>query len=140
MALLFGHRLFSSVNKAVIVGAVFFVTFSIKFLCGYDYMTMVVLCFIAPVIYYGVKFDEPLRAIAARLVGVRLVACLAFAFPISLQVSRIADDFFAGLSTWLDAQKRILTTANWRLSQGELRTPHQCRREQGLHRHDRGAS
>jgi hypothetical protein len=93
VALLFGHKLFSSVNKVVIVGAAFFVTFSIKFLCGYDYMTTVVLSSIAPVIYYGAKFDEPLRAIAARVVGVGLVACLAFAFSISLQVSRIADDF-----------------------------------------------
>jgi hypothetical protein len=87
----------------------FFVAFLFRFLCGYDYMTTIVLCCMASVVYYGLKFARNTTAITVRVLVVGFVACLAFTSAVSLQAMRIANSFSDGVGIiWMDAQKRTI--------------------------------
>jgi hypothetical protein len=109
LALLFGRLMYRSLPNAVMVGIAFFILFLFKFLCGYDYITTIVLCSAAPIIYYGLKSARPPSVIAGGMAVVGLAACLAFASAVSLQALRIADNFSDGINiVWNDAQKRTL--------------------------------
>lgn len=107
LALLFGRQLFASLARAMTVGVVLFCGFLFRFLCGYEYITTIVLCATAPIIYYGLKETKPASVIASRILVVGLAVGLAFACAISLQASRVASDFSTGLRyVWMSAQKR----------------------------------
>ena len=108
-ALLFGRLMYRSLPNAVMVGIGFFILFLFKFLCGYDYITTIVLCSAAPIIYYGLKSARPASVIAGAMAVVGLAACLAFASAVSLQALRIADNFSDGINIILNnAQKRTM--------------------------------
>jgi hypothetical protein len=109
LALLFGRQMYRSLPNAVMIGITFYILFLFKFLCGYDYITTIVLCSAAPIIYYGLKSARPASVSAGGMAVVGLAACLAFASGVSLQALRIADNFWDGINiVWNDAQKRTM--------------------------------
>jgi hypothetical protein len=113
LALLFGRLMYRSLPNAIMVGIVFFILFLFKFLCGYDYITAIVLCSAAPIIYYGVKSARPAPVIFGSMAVVGLAACLAFASAVSLQALRIADNFSDGINiVWNNAQKRTMAMSS----------------------------
>jgi hypothetical protein len=113
LALLCGRLMYRSVPNAIMVGIAFFILFLLKFLCGYDYITTIILCSAAPVIYYGLKSARPASVIVGGMAVVGLAACLAFASAVSLQALRIADNFSDGINiVWKDAHKRTMAMSS----------------------------
>jgi hypothetical protein len=113
LSLLFGRRLFVSATGAAAAGLVIFFALLLRFLCGYDYMTTLVLCCLAPIVYYGLKSGRPASLVVRRISVVGLAACLAFAGAVSLQSLRIGSNFSDGLRTvWMSAQKRTMSISS----------------------------
>lgn len=91
----------------LMLGALF-VTFLVKSLCGYEYITTIYFAAITPIVYFGVKerISFTRMAIHVTASGVALVA--AFALALGMHALTVAPDLQSGLAKIsLVAKKRV---------------------------------
>ncbi|HMN81220.1 MAG TPA: hypothetical protein PKA20_14975 [Burkholderiaceae bacterium] len=108
-----GQRLYDRSGPRLAVLALFGAAVATKLLCGYEYLTTLVIAGLFPVVFHGLTLRRPPREIVTRLFQAGLVSVAAFALALVLHLHRLGvSDPEANTGSALDyvvsvAQKRL---------------------------------
>jgi hypothetical protein len=105
--LLIGSWLFASPGRAAAALCALSFAFLFRFSSGYEFVTVVVVAALAPVVFWGLKSAFGWRGIAARLFIVGLSSLVAFGVALSIHAGQLAD-------VGLDPYREIVTLATKR--------------------------
>ncbi len=108
VAFLFGKNAFMSFKNAAILGSMLFLTFLIKMLCGYEYITTIALSACVPIMYYATKY----RIKAIKLFYMLLLAgssfLSAFLLALVIHAHSLSSDSYNGFNEiYFNAAKRV---------------------------------
>jgi len=109
IAFIFGKKAFSSFKRAAILLILLFLTFSIKLLCGYEYITTIAFSSCIPIIYYAAKYRIKLISMLRLLILSGITFLIAFIFTIIVHAYSLSTDTNNGY-------KEIYTTAARRVA------------------------
>jgi hypothetical protein len=108
VSLMFGKVAFESTAGASKLFVFLFVSFLIKFLCGYEYMTTVVLSALAPLAYYHIKYHFRFNQGLSRVIMFGCSVALAFTVAVGIHARSLNPDMRVGLQQiMLTAEKRL---------------------------------
>jgi hypothetical protein len=109
ITLYFGRRSLASAKGTVIMTAILFVSFLIKCLCGYEYLTTIGLSACVPLVYYAAQTRIGIKRTLVQL----MICCAALSFAFSIAL--IMHSFSLN-STSKNPLNEIILTAKIRLS------------------------
>ena len=109
-ALLLGRGAMISVPGLMLETVLLFFAFLIKFLCGYEYATVVVLAACTFILGHAVRNGFEFRRLAVHISMCAAASLLAFSLAIAIHVRSIEPDPLTGLADIMTTAKKRLTS------------------------------
>ena len=106
VAMYYSIRVYQNRTARMRMLALLYVTILLKLLCGYEFLTSVILAACCPLLYQGVRAKIPYKRIAGLLFIVGCTAIAAFVTAAFLHISTIAETPKAGFEKFLFRAER----------------------------------
>lgn len=106
---LIAPKLYDNNRYVLVMIPLALLTVLLKALCGYEYLSAIIIAMALPVIFHGVRQAQQIRAIVLRLAAILMISIVAFLIAIQLHANATLDDPIGGY-------ERVLLTAAKRLS------------------------